>query len=166
MSYIILAINPGSTSTKIAVYEDTQPVLSLAINHSAAEIAAFATIGDQFEWRKDLVLESLRKRGFDIGTLSAVIGRGTKYDSRSTGELEQSLGLSPVKLNREGNHDIKIGFSEPRSDGGSNAKLANILEYGKHGQPAKPFLKPGKSASKAECIRVMEQTLKEEVEKL
>lgn len=73
MSYIILAINPGSTSTKIAVYEDTQPVLSLAINHSAAEIAAFATIGDQFEWRKDLVLESLRKRGFDIGTLSAVI---------------------------------------------------------------------------------------------
>ena len=76
MSYIILAINPGSTSTKIAVYEDTQPVLSLAIDHSAAEIAAFATIGDQFEWRKDLVLESLRKRGFDISTLSAVIGRG------------------------------------------------------------------------------------------
>ena len=76
MSYIILAINPGSTSTKIAVYEDTQPVLSLAIDHSAAEIAAFATIGDQFEWRKALVLESLRKRGFDIGTLSAVIGRG------------------------------------------------------------------------------------------
>ena len=37
MSYIILAINPGSTSTKIAVYEDTQPVLSLAIDHSAAE---------------------------------------------------------------------------------------------------------------------------------
>ena len=62
--------------------------------------------------------------------LAAVIGSGTKYDSRSTGELAQSLGLSPVKLNREGNHDIKIGFSEPRSDGGSNAKIANILEYG------------------------------------
>ena len=98
--------------------------------------------------------------------LSSVIGSGTKYDSRSTGALERSLGLSPVKLNREGNHDIKIGFSEPRSDGGSNAKIANILEYGKHGQPAKPFLKPAKSAAKAECIRVMEQTLKEEVEKL
>ena len=98
--------------------------------------------------------------------LVAVIGSGTKYDSRSTGELAQSLGLSPVKLNREGNHDIKIGFSEPRSDGGSNAKIANVLEYGKHGQPAKPFLKPAKSASKAECIRIMEQTLKEEVEKL
>ena len=120
----------------------------------------------------DRVADSVLQAGGEVvlakvrSNLSAVIGSGTKYDSRSTGELEQSLGLSPVKLNREGNHDIKIGFSEPRSDGGSNAKLANILEYGKHGQPAKPFLKPGKSASKAECIRVMEQTLKEEVEKL
>ena len=120
----------------------------------------------------DRVADSVLQAGGEVvlakvrSNLSAVIGRGTKYDSRSTGELEQSLGLSPVKLNREGNHDIKIGFSEPRSDGGSNAKLANILEYGKHGQPAKPFLKPAKSASKAECIRVMEQTLKEEVEKL
>ena len=120
----------------------------------------------------DRVADSVLQAGGEVilakvrSNLSAVIGRGTKYDSRSTGELEQSLGLSPVKLNREGNHDIKIGFSEPRSDGGSNAKLANVLEYGKHEQPAKPFLKPAKSASKAECIRVMEQTLKEEVEKL
>lgn len=120
----------------------------------------------------DRVADSVLQAGGEVvlakvrSNLSAVIGSGTKYDSRSTGELEQSLGLSPVKLNREGNHDIKIGFSEPRSDGGSNAKIANILEYGKHGQSAKPFLKPAKSASKTECIRVMEQTLKEEVEKL
>lgn len=119
----------------------------------------------------DSVAEKVLEAGGEVvldkvrGNLEAVIGSGTKYESRSTGELARSLGLSPVKLNREGNHDIKIGFSEPRSDGGSNAKLANVLEYGKHGQPAKPFLKPAKSASKAECIRVMEQTLKEEVEK-
>ena len=98
--------------------------------------------------------------------LAAVIGSGTKYGSRSTGELAQSLGLSPVKLTREGNHNIKIGFSEPRSDGGSNAKLANILEYGKHGQPAKPFLKPAKTASRQECIDAMTKALDEEVEKL
>ena len=120
----------------------------------------------------DAVAEKVLEVGGQIvlakvqSNLVAVIGSGTKYDSRSTGELAQSLGLSPVKLNREGNHDIKIGFSELRSDGGSNAKIANVLEYGKHGQPAKPFLKPAKSASKAECIRIMEQTLKEEVEKL
>lgn len=125
-------------------------------------------LGSNFDSVADTVLQA----GGEVvlkkvkSNLSSVIGRGTKFKSRATGELEGSLGLSPSKLNREGNHDIKIGFSEPRSDGGSNAKIANVLEYGKHGQPAKPFLKPAKSASKAECIRVMEQTLKEEVEKL
>ena len=89
-----------------------------------------------------------------------------KVKSRTTGELEGALGLSPSKLNRDGNHDIKVGFAEPRSDGGSNAKLANILEYGKHGQPAKPFLKPAKTASRQECIDAMTKALDEEVEKL
>lgn len=119
----------------------------------------------------DAVAEKVLEAGGQVvhskvkANLSAVIGSGTKYDSRSTGELEASLGLSPVKADRDGNHNIKIGFSEPRSDGGSNAKLANILEYGKHGQPAKPFLKPAKTSSRAECIRVMTQTLDEEVGK-
>lgn len=120
----------------------------------------------------DAVAEKVLEAGGQVvlsrvkANLSAVIGSGTKYDSRSTGELEASLGLSPVKADRDGNHNIKIGFSEPRHDGGSNAKLANILEYGKHGQPAKPFLKPAKTSSRAECIRVMTQTLNEEVGKL
>ncbi len=98
--------------------------------------------------------------------LAAVIGSGTKYPSRSTGELEQSLGLSPAKLDRNGNHNIKIGFADPRSGGGSNAKIANIIEYGKHGQPAKPFLKPAKSASKSACVEAMKQKFEEEVSKL
>ena len=98
--------------------------------------------------------------------LSSVIGSGTKYDSRSTGELARSLGLSPAKVNRDGNHDIKIGFAEPRSDGDSNAKIANILEYGKSGQPAKPFLKPAKTASKAACETAMKQKFQQEVDKL
>lgn len=119
----------------------------------------------------DAVAEKVLEAGGQVvlsrvkANLSAVIGSGTKYDSRSTGELEASLGLSPVKADRDGNHNIKIGFSEPRHDGGSNAKLATILEYGKHGQPAKPFLKPAKTSSRAECIRVMTQTLDEEVAK-
>ena len=98
--------------------------------------------------------------------LSSVIGSGTKYDSRSTGELARSLGLSPAKVNRDGNHDIKIGFAEPRSDGDSNAKIANILEYGKSGQPAKPFLKPARSSSRNACISAMKAKLDEEVEKI
>ena len=98
--------------------------------------------------------------------LQSVIGSGTKYDSRSTGELLRSLGTSPALQDRNGDFDIKVGFSEPRSDGDSNAKIATILEYGKSGQPAKPFLKPAKTASRQECIDAMTKALDEEVEKL
>ena len=119
----------------------------------------------------DSVAESVLEAGGEIvlerarGNLSGAVGRGTKYKSRSTGELEGSIGLSPARLNKEGNHDIKVGFAEPRSDGISNAKLATILEYGKHGQPAKPFMKPAKSSSKAAAIAAMQKKLEEEVDK-
>ena len=125
-------------------------------------------LGSQF----DSVAESVLEAGGEVvlekaqRNLAAVVGTGTKYDSRSTGELVDSLGLSPVKLNKSGNRDIKVGFSEPRSDGGSNAKIANILEYGKHGQAPKPFMKPARTSSKAECIQVMKDTLEAEVKKL
>lgn len=120
----------------------------------------------------DPVAEKVLKAGGEVvfkrtkSNLSAVIGKGTKHESRSTGELEKALGVTSVRLDRNGNHNIKIGFSEPRPDGESNAKIANILEYGKHGQPAKPFLKPARSASKSECISVMKSTFEEEVKKL
>ena len=88
----------------------------------------------------------------------------TKVESRSTGQLLSALGTSGVKLDRQGNHNVKVGFAEPRRDGDSNAKIANILEYGRHGQPAKPFLKPAKSASKSAAIDAMKRKLEEEVQ--
>lgn len=120
----------------------------------------------------DVVAEKVLEAGGEVvlekvqHNLAGVIGSGTKYPSKATGELVGSLGLSPVKPDKAGNHDIKVGFAEPRSDGGSNAKIANILEYGKHGQSPKPFLKPAKTTSRAECIQTMKDTLEAEVEKL
>ena len=93
--------------------------------------------------------------------LRSAIGRDTKYPSRSTGKLLAALGVSPVKLNDEGNYDVKVGFSEDREV--SNAKLANILEYGKHGQPPKPILKPTRRSSRKPCIEAMQAALKEEL---
>ena len=138
------------------------------INFPDAFLEQLSRLGNQF----DFVAQSVLEAGGEVvlekaqRNLAAVIGTGTKYDSRSTGELVDSLGLSPVKLNKSGNHDIKVGFSEPRSDGGSNAKIANILEYGKHGQTPKPFMKPARTSSKAECIQAMKDTLEAEVKKL
>ena len=98
--------------------------------------------------------------------LQASIGNSTKLSSRSTGELVDALGVSPAGVDRNGNYDVKVGFDEPRKDGESNAKIANILEYGKSGQPAKPFLKPAKTASRNACIEAMKRKLDEEIDKI
>ena len=122
--------------------------------------------------KSDEIAEKMLEAGGEVllsrvkSNLAGVIGKDTKYRSESTGELERSLGLSPAKLDRNGNHNIKVGFSEPRADGSSNARIANIIEYGKHGQSAKPFLKPAKSASKAAVIEAMKQAFEQEVSKL
>lgn len=98
--------------------------------------------------------------------LQASIGNSTKLSSKSTGELVDALGVSPAGVDRNGNYDVKVGFDEPRKDGESNAKIANILEYGKSGQPAKPFLKPAKTASRNACIEAMKRKLDEEIDKI
>ena len=119
--------------------------------------------------KTDVICEKMLKAGGEVvlsrvkSNLSSVIGSGTKYKSRSTGELERALGLSKVRIDKNGNYNIKIGFAESRKDGSSNAKLANIIEYGKSGQVAKPFMKPAKASSKSKCIEVMKSTFDKEV---
>lgn len=98
--------------------------------------------------------------------LAASIGKNLKAKSRSTGQLQRSLGISKPLVDSKGNYNIKVGFSEPRSGGESNAKLATILEYGKHGQPAKPFLKPTKSKVKKRAEQAMKDKFEEEVNKI
>ena len=97
--------------------------------------------------------------------LIGVIGKNTKTESRSTGQLVSSLGLSPVMVDRNGNYNIKIGFDEYRDDGSSNAGVANIIEYGKHGQPAKPFLAPAKRQVGNQTLERMKQVIEEEMTK-
>ena len=98
--------------------------------------------------------------------LQSIIGRDTQEESRSTGELIKALGVSPALMDKDGNFNVKVGFSEPRLDGKSNAMIAGVLEYGKSGQPPKPFLKPAKSASRKACIETMKQKLEKEVESI
>ena len=98
--------------------------------------------------------------------LQAVIGSGTKEESRSTGELLSALGVSSARQDKDGNFNVKVGFSEPRSDGKSNAMIAGVLEYGKSGQSPKPFLKPAKSASKSACVDAMIAAFEKEVENI
>ena len=98
--------------------------------------------------------------------LQAVIGNDTKEESRSTGELISALGVSSARQDKDGNFNVKVGFSEPRPDGKSNAMIAGVLEYGKSGQSPKPFLKPAKSASKSACVDAMIAAFEKEVENI
>lgn len=122
--------------------------------------------------KTDEILPRVLKEGGEVveekvkRNLESIIGSGTKEESRSTGELISSLGVSTAKQDRNGNFNVKVGFSEPRKDGKNNAMVAGVLEYGKSGQPPKPFLKPAKSASKTACMRAMILALEKEVEDL
>ena len=76
MGYKVLAINPGSTSTKVALYDEERPLLDLTLRHSTEEISRFANVIDQLDWRRGLILSALREQSFNLKDLSAVIGRG------------------------------------------------------------------------------------------
>ena len=72
---MILVINPGSTSTKMAVFEDEKPILLRTINHSAEELASFEDVLEQKDFRRQLVLDELQRADIPIN-FDAVIGRG------------------------------------------------------------------------------------------
>lgn len=76
MGLKILAINPGSTSTKIALYEDEKELLVKTLDHKAEEIEKFDKIVDQFEMRKEVVISFLKENGYEVSMLDAVVGRG------------------------------------------------------------------------------------------
>ena len=122
--------------------------------------------------RTDEILPKVLKAGAEVvedkvkDNLKTVIGSGRKEESRSTGQLLSALGTSSAMQDRNGDFNVKIGFAENRSDGKSNAMLAGVLEYGKHGQPPKPFLKPAKSQSKKGCIQAMIDKLQSEVDSI
>jgi butyrate kinase len=74
---LILAINPGSTSTKIAVFDIySNKIFQTSIKHSAEELAPYKSIVDQYEFRKKVVLETLKEAGIEINSIKVVVGRG------------------------------------------------------------------------------------------
>ncbi|MEN8223795.1 MAG: butyrate kinase [Bacteroidota bacterium] len=73
---LILAINPGSTSTKIAVFKNKEQIFTKNIKHSNEELAPFIKITDQFEFRKDVIHEVLKEENICIENIHIVMGRG------------------------------------------------------------------------------------------
>ncbi len=72
----ILAINPGSTSTKISVYYGEEHIFTKSLNHSSEELSRFAKITDQFSFRKEIIINNIKEAGIDLQTIQLAIGRG------------------------------------------------------------------------------------------
>lgn len=72
----LLILNPGSTSTKIAVFEDETPLFTESIVHTPEELAPFDHVADQYQFRKELVVKTLEAHGVDMGSLTGIVSRG------------------------------------------------------------------------------------------
>ena len=107
--YKILAINPGSTSTKIALYEDEQQLMELTLRHSAEELAPFNHINEQIAWRRELILATLKEKGFDIKDLSVVIGRGGLVHPIPSGVYEVNDAMKRDLIDATMEHASNIG---------------------------------------------------------
>ncbi len=88
MSYRVLGINPGSTSTKIAVYEDDKALFEKTLRHDPAELEPFGGIIEQHDFRKGLVMEAMKENNVDPQSLNAVVGRGGLLRAVSGGTMK------------------------------------------------------------------------------
>lgn len=123
-----------------------------ALNAADTQLDAFA--GEALKAGASVVEPRMRSN------LAAAIGRGTKSPSRSTGQLLSALGTTGVKTSSQGVHNIKVGFGENRTDGRSNALIANVLEYGRSNQVPRPFLAPTRAQARRGAVEAMKQTMK------
>ena len=110
MSYKLLIINPGSTSTKIAVFHDKECVFKKNIKHSAEEIAPFEHIADQYHFRKEVILNELKEAGIELNDLSIVVGRGGLLKPLTSGIYEVNEAMKRDLINSPvGEHACNLG---------------------------------------------------------
>ncbi len=106
----ILAINPGSTSTKIAVYVGTNPVFIQTIRHTAEELAPFKVITEQFAFRKNIILRELHAADIRLDLIRVVMGRGGLLRPVESGVFEVTPKmLDDLRSCRYGEHASNLG---------------------------------------------------------
>ena len=124
-----LIINPGSTSTKIAVFEDETMLFDKTLRHSTEEISQYDTIFDQKEFRKNIILDFLKEQNFDIATLDMVVGRGGLVKPIPGGTYRVSDALmEDLKIGPQGQHASNLGGVLAREIADSIGKPSFIVD--------------------------------------
>lgn len=105
-----LIINPGSTSTKLGVFEDETLLFEETLRHSTEEIASYASIFDQKDFRKNIILSFLKDKGVDVKSFNVIVGRGgmLKPIPGGTYAVTDDL-LEDLKIGKQGQHASNLG---------------------------------------------------------
>lgn len=114
--YKILVINPGSTSTKVALFSNEQLLFEKKIGHSSQELSKFNKIIDQYRFRQDIILSFLKEKGINLSTLHAVVGRGG---------LLRPIASGTYRINEKMLEDLRSGAM-----GEHASNLGGLLAYG------------------------------------
>lgn len=108
--HLILAINPGSTSTKLAIYENESLKSEFKINHDTKDILSYKHIIDQYQFREQIILDFLSKEHIDLKTFSAIVGRGGMLKPIESGTYEvNDLMVKDMKEAKRGEHASNLG---------------------------------------------------------
>lgn len=106
----ILAINPGSTSTKIAVYENLSPIFVETIRHNVEDLEVFSSITDQYNFRKDFIISAIEQNGISINDLDLIVGRGGLLKPISGGVYEvNDQMIQDLIIGIQGEHASNLG---------------------------------------------------------
>jgi butyrate kinase len=107
---LILAINPGSTSTKIAIFGGNKEIFLKNIKHSSEDLAGFEKITDQYEYRKEIILSELEKAEINIELIAMVVGRGGLVKPIPSGVYEVNEAMmADLKIGLQGQHASNLG---------------------------------------------------------
>lgn len=106
----ILVINPGSTSTKIAVFEETDQVFSESVTHPEDDLRRFQRISDQHGYRKEIIMKMLDRNSIELSTIDAVVGRGGLLDPVTGGTyIVSDRMVRDLMEARRGEHACNLG---------------------------------------------------------
>lgn len=125
----VLVINPGSTSTKVALFSGEANVLQKNLTHSPNELNKFEKITDQFEYRKDIIIEWLKEEGYSVEQLKAVVGRGGLLKPMPSGTYKVTDALiEDLKIGVQGEHASNLGGIIARSIAEVNGLASYIVD--------------------------------------
>lgn len=129
MRKYILAINPGSTSTKVAIFEGTKNIIQKNLSHSTEEISKYEKIADQYDYRKDTILEWLNEEGIALNELAGVVGRGGLLKPMPSGTYTVTDALAAdLKIGVQGEHASNLGGLIARAIGDAEGIESFIVD--------------------------------------